>query len=439
MASAAELAGPGLGSEAAPREPGASGSHTARVLTLACVLVLLGLVVPSAHGARIVTWKTASGFVDPSTVMFGQPPSCVCVPHAPDHLPVNVYLPDGYDGKRRFPVLYLLHGATDAYDTWLTRPATPHARGGDLRRLARGFPGIIVMPDGGAFGWYVNSWNGGRRSDPGWERYHLDELTALVERRLRVLPGRHSRAITGWSMGGFGAVRYASQRPGYFGSVASLSGALLPERYNLVGASLARALGDPLAQRFYWTGHDIAALAGNLAWSRVFVAVGNGVAPPADQQEDVATTESSTVVERSFKRQAEDFVARVRRAGAAVRFEVKPGIHEHQTMRTELRAALAWIRAAFRRPIVERPRHWTYRTVARFSAAFGFRFAFRAAPTDVITFRCHDGRLSGTGRGTVVVRTPAGARFTMTLPSRHFRYGNRAALPRCDRPRAFTG
>jgi S-formylglutathione hydrolase FrmB len=438
MASMPGPAGPARAADACRRRSGVGERLIVGALFLACLLGLLGLAASSARAARIVTWKTTSRFVDPSTTLFGSLPSCVCVPHAPDHLPVNVYLPDGYDGARRFPVLYLLHGATDAYDTWLTRPATPYARGGDLRRLARGFPGIIVMPDGGAFGWYVNAWNGGRRGEPGWERYHLDELTALVERRLRVLPGRRHHAIAGWSMGGFGAAFYASQRPGYFGSVASLSGALLPARYNVVGASLARALGDPVEQRFYWAGHDMAVLAENLAWSRVLVAVGDGIAPPVDQQEDVGTTEGSTFIERSFGEQARDFAGRVRRAGATVRLEVVRGIHEQQTMRRELRTALGWFRRSFRQPLVERPRRWTFRTVAKFSAAFGFRFAFRSAPEDVTTFRCRGGRLTATGRGTVIVRTPAGHRVTLRLTSSGPAPGG-PSMPRCGRPAGFTG
>ena len=71
---------------------------------------------------------------------------------------VNVYLPDGFrrNGDERYPVLYLLHGQGDAYDSW----ANPD--NGDLLNTAAGFPGIIVMPEGDR-GFYANWWNGGRR------------------------------------------------------------------------------------------------------------------------------------------------------------------------------------------------------------------------------------------------------------------------------------
>ena len=71
--------------------------------------------------------------------------------------------------------------------------------------LVRDFAGIVVMPDAGADGPYMNWWNGGRRGAPGWERYHLDELIPLVERRLKVRRGRRFRAVAGFSLGGYGA------------------------------------------------------------------------------------------------------------------------------------------------------------------------------------------------------------------------------------------
>src|SRR5207244_7312533 len=70
---------------------------------------------------------------------------------------------------------------------------------------------------------------GGTRS-PGWERYHLEELIPFIERKFRIRRGRRWHAIAGLSMGGEGAMFYATQRPGYFGSAASFSGVLSLQR-----------------------------------------------------------------------------------------------------------------------------------------------------------------------------------------------------------------
>ena len=84
---------------------------------------------------------TSSRFVDPIAApegSYNEPPG---VAERPNALRVNVYLPDGYDptGKDRYPVLYLLHGQGDAFDSW-ANPAN-----GDLLNTAAGFPGLIVM------------------------------------------------------------------------------------------------------------------------------------------------------------------------------------------------------------------------------------------------------------------------------------------------------
>src|SRR4051794_17750024 len=67
---------------------------------LAPLAALMALAVPApALAARIETWTTSSRYVDPSKVQFNGPVR-------PPALKVNVFIPDGYDGKRTFPVLY---------------------------------------------------------------------------------------------------------------------------------------------------------------------------------------------------------------------------------------------------------------------------------------------------------------------------------------------
>ena len=130
-------------------------------------MVVAALAFPASAGAaRIVTWTTTSRWVDPSKATSGY--NHPGAPARPNALRVNVLLPDGYDERssRRYPVLYLLHGVGDAYDSW----ALPGQ--GEILDVARGFPGFIVMPEADR-GFYTNWWNGGRRGDPGWERYHL--------------------------------------------------------------------------------------------------------------------------------------------------------------------------------------------------------------------------------------------------------------------------
>jgi diacylglycerol O-acyltransferase/trehalose O-mycolyltransferase len=350
--------------------------------------VLLFAAAP-ARASQLVTWDTTSRFV-------------------PGDLKVNVLLPDGYDAARCRPVLYLLHGHGDAYDSW----AKPDK--GDVQDIAKGFPGIVVMPEADR-GWYTNWWNGGARS-PAWESYHLDELIPLVEHRLKICPGRSNRAIAGLSMGGEGAIYYAEERPGYFGAAASFSGVLSIQRFewptgfDTQGERATDVYGDPQAQEFYWAGHNPTALVKNLRYTRVFVTVGDGTpATPSD-----ATNVFGQVAERDLRMHADDFVAAAHRLGDIdITYHPRQGIHDWPYWRQHLADALKW---GFFRPVGETPAFWWFSTVETQSDAWGFHLAFERPPETLETFHLHGRSLSATGSGTVTVTTPQGVRFTRALP-----------------------
>ena len=128
---------------------------------------------------------------------------------------VNVLLPDGYDATRRYPVLYLLHGGGEDYSTFDTKY--------DIRNHTAGRDLIVVMPDGGAAGWYSDpeSSNVGPRN---WETFHIKELIPWVDATFSTTGQASGRAVSGFSMGGFGALKYAAKYPELFGSVSSHSG-----------------------------------------------------------------------------------------------------------------------------------------------------------------------------------------------------------------------
>jgi S-formylglutathione hydrolase FrmB len=142
-------------------------------------------------------------------------------------LPVAVVAPAGTAGAGpESPVLFLLHGRGRNHRTLLDSPATRAAL------LDAGF--YIVLPQG-EDGWYVDS---PARPADRYGRY-LNEVLAWAAGDLPVARHAGGRAIAGWSMGGFGAVRFAQTHPGEFGFVASIIGLLdfprpatLPEGQN---------------------------------------------------------------------------------------------------------------------------------------------------------------------------------------------------------------
>jgi S-formylglutathione hydrolase FrmB len=128
--------------------------------------------------------------------------------------PFNVILPAGHENSvRRYPVLYLLHGIGDHYDTWVTNT--------NLVEYARPYQLIIVMPEGDK-GWYVN----GTVPNSRWEDYIMKEVMPYVDSHYRTLQQMGMRATAGLSMGGYGALMLGLKHRDLFSFAASMSGAL---------------------------------------------------------------------------------------------------------------------------------------------------------------------------------------------------------------------
>lgn len=373
-----------------------------RALFLGVVLAITAAA--PVHAQRLVTLVTSSKFVDPATQQFNNPPPGE--PSRPNALRVNVLLPDGYDRGGRFPVLYLLHGHGDSYDAW----ANPYR--GDVEDIARGFPGLIVMPEG-AQGWYADWWNDGKRADPGWERYYLDELIPLIEQTYRIRKGREWHAIAGLSMGGEGSVFLAEQRPDYFGSVASFSGPLSIQRpeyanggMDTQGQKFTQVFGPP--DGFYATAHNPMANVGNLRNTRVYVTVGNGQGSFSE-----LTNYFGTIAEADLHQHADDFVAAAKAAGVDVTYVPRNGVHDWPYWREHLAAAIAW---GFFKPVAQSPTSWKLQTAAQTGDAWGFRYSFAKPPSGLVTFKRDGNTIGATGAGDVTIKAPNGRRFSAKLP-----------------------
>jgi len=126
-----------------------------------------------------------------------------------------IYLPDSAGSSRTYPVLYLLHGVGGDYGDWL--------EASHVREQAQQYEMIIVLADGGGFGWYLDS---PMDSTSLYESYLVAELLPLIESRFPVAAGPAACAISGLSMGGHGAVALSLKHPDLFGAASSLSGIL---------------------------------------------------------------------------------------------------------------------------------------------------------------------------------------------------------------------
>src|SRR3984893_10702637 len=169
-----------------------------------------------------------------------------------------VFLPASYsspDAKaRRYPVLYLLHGlGGNEREIALSGEWTLLQ---DLRRDHKAGDFLVVAPDGGAT-FYINSRDGKSL----YGDFFLREFIPFIDRTYRVRTERAARGITGFSMGGYGALRIAFAHPEMFGSVSAHSAALMREppegvdagasSGNVAAQLLASVFGSPIDRKFW--------------------------------------------------------------------------------------------------------------------------------------------------------------------------------------------
>ena len=128
----------------------------------------------------------------------------------------TVWLPAGYDEKKTYPFLYLLHGAGDDNNSWIEK--------GGADKIANqyladdGVPMVIIMPDA-LLTFYVNMEEVTNPMLQGldqighYEEYFFEELMPKVEEQYHC---NGKRALAGLSMGGWGTLYYGLKYPKMF-------------------------------------------------------------------------------------------------------------------------------------------------------------------------------------------------------------------------------
>lgn len=115
---------------------------------------------------------------------------------------MHVYTPPGYElGKGRFPVFYLLHGASDSDDSW-----SSVGRAGfildNLIAAKKAKPMVVVMPHGHTGPFNFGARDGLRTAVDEFVTEFETDIMPHVEKNYRVHNDRKRRAVAGLSMGG---------------------------------------------------------------------------------------------------------------------------------------------------------------------------------------------------------------------------------------------
>ncbi len=139
---------------------------------------------------------------------------------------MHVYTPPGYEtGTEKYPVFYLLHGASDSDDSW-TSVGRANFILDNLIAAKKAKPMIVVMPAGhtGPFG---GARGGGGMGAGAFEDDFTKDIRPYIEKHYRVLTDRPNRAIAGLSMGGAQTLNIAIPALKDYGYVGVFSSAVL--------------------------------------------------------------------------------------------------------------------------------------------------------------------------------------------------------------------
>ena len=134
---------------------------------------------------------------------------------------VIVFLPPSYqkDKKRRYPVVYALHGYSIGADQWTHEIHVPQTIEGAFAKGAQEM--IVVLPDSKTI--YNGSMYSSSVTTGDFEKFIAHDVVAYIDAHYRTIPNRTSRGLVGHSMGGYGASRIGMKHPDVFGALYIMS------------------------------------------------------------------------------------------------------------------------------------------------------------------------------------------------------------------------
>lgn len=141
---------------------------------------------------------------------------------------VFVVLPPSYarNPKRRYPVVYALHGYSIGAQQWMGEIHVPQVIEGGMAQGAREM--IYVFPDSKTV--HNGSMYSSSATTGDFETFISRDLVAYVDSHYRTLPTRESRGLVGHSMGGYGATRIGMKHADVFGALYLMSPCCLSAR-----------------------------------------------------------------------------------------------------------------------------------------------------------------------------------------------------------------
>ena len=388
--------------------------RSATVSFVGCAAAL-ALLAPEAR-AEVVTGP-CSALTDPNNAPIMDPRL--------DHLVVggvhvNVLVPPRYrddrDGDRRYPVVYLFHGAFSDEDSFSTQT--------DLLAFTASLDDddqvIGVMPDGGHLPIGLDYEDGTQHQ----ETFVFDTLIPFIDANYRTLGDRAHRATAGFSAGGLDAMIYAARHPDMFVAAGSFSGFVDP--FTSVGMQVAQLFagdddqlcggsetwlsfwGDPTLHPMGWERGDPTYLAENLRGLSLYIGSDNGTPCPDNPNPDPFLV----FAEQTVYGMSQALDAALTAAGVAHVTDFQScGVHLFSNSDHDMRVFWPQMVAAFGD---RSPKRFDYRTADTSASAWGWTFG--ADPTRAPEFLDARGasfaglQLTGSGDTRVVTGALFGRR-----------------------------
>lgn len=180
---------------------------------------------------------------------------------------ITIYTPPGYENSRKkYPVLYLLHGAGGDEEAWIELGRASQILD-NLIVKGKASPMIVVMPNGnviqdaapgeGTQGFYKPAFMVPKTMDGTYEETFMDVVN-FVESSYRVKANKANRAVAGLSMGGYHSLHISRYYPNTFDYVGLFSAAILPNQnttakvYQDIDGTLKKQMED--GYQLYWIG-----------------------------------------------------------------------------------------------------------------------------------------------------------------------------------------
>jgi enterochelin esterase-like enzyme len=139
-----------------------------------------------------------------------------------------VVVPPTYstEKRRRYPVVYALHGYSISAEQWSKEIHVPQTIEGAFAQGAREM--IVVLPDSKTV--HNGSMYSSSITTGDFERFVARDVVSYIDAHYRTIPNRASRGLVGHSMGGYGASRISMKHADVFGSLYIMSPCCLSPR-----------------------------------------------------------------------------------------------------------------------------------------------------------------------------------------------------------------